>query len=103
MSNGKKYDSTTLDFNANLLFNNMLWAGLTFRTEDAIAPMAGFQYSWNNGDETMPQTIRFGYSYDVTTSEIKSYSSGSHEIMVTYCFSIIDKILMKKHFNPRFL
>jgi len=96
-------NETTLDFNANLLFNNMLWAGLTFRTEDAIAPMAGFQYSWDNEDETMPQTIRFGYSYDVTTSEIKSYSSGSHEIMVTYCFNIIDKILMKKHTNPRFL
>jgi type IX secretion system PorP/SprF family membrane protein len=96
-------NETTLDFNANVLWNNMLWAGLSFRTEDALAPMLGFQTSWNNEDETLPQTIRVGYSYDVTTSEIKNYSSGSHEIMVTYCFSVIDKILMKKHYNPRFL
>lgn len=96
-------NETTLDFNANVLWNNMLWAGLSFRTEDALAPMLGFQTSWNNEDETLPQTIRVGYSYDVTTSEIRNYSSGSHEIMVTYCFSVIDKILMKKHYNPRFL
>lgn len=96
-------NETTLDFNANALINDMIWAGLTYRTEDAIAPMAGFQYAWNNEDETAPQSIRIGYSYDLTTSEIKNYSSGSHEIMVTYCFNLIDKILMKKHANPRFL
>ena len=96
-------NETTLDINANVLVNNMIWAGLAYRTEDAIAPMVGFQTSWNNEDETFPQTIRVGYSYDLTTSEIKNYSSGSHEIMVTYCFNMIDKVLMKKHSNPRFL
>ena len=94
---------TTIDLNVNALINNMFWVGLSYRTEDAIAPMAGFQYAFNNEDETMPQTIRIGYSYDLTTSEIKTYSSGSHELMLTYCFNIIEKLVKKSHGNPRFL
>ena len=94
---------TTVDINVNALFNNMFWVGLSYRTEDAIAPMAGFQHSWNNEDETAPQTIRIGYSYDVTTSELSNYSSGSHEIMLTYCFNLIEKLVKKSHGNPRFL
>jgi len=26
--------------------------------------------------------VRIGYSYDVTTSRLKNYSSGTHEIML---------------------
>jgi type IX secretion system PorP/SprF family membrane protein len=92
-----------IDLNVNALINNMFWVGLTYRTEDAIAPMLGFQYSFNNEDETAPQTIRIGYSYDATTSELRNYSSGSHEIMLTYCFNIIEKLVKKSHGNPRFL
>jgi hypothetical protein len=33
--------------------------------------------------------LRIGYSYDVTTSKLKNYSSGSHEIMLNYCFMIV--------------
>jgi hypothetical protein len=29
-----------------------------------------------------------GYSYDLTTSRILKYSSGSHEIILRYCFGI---------------
>jgi type IX secretion system PorP/SprF family membrane protein len=92
-----------IDLNVNALINNMFWVGLTYRTEDAIAPMLGFQYSFNNEDETAPQTVRIGYSYDATTSELRNYSSGSHEIMLTYCFNIIEKLMKKSHGNPRFL
>jgi hypothetical protein len=30
--------------------------------------------------------FRIGYAYDFTTSKIKQYSSGTHEIMIGYDF-----------------
>ena len=62
------------DLNANVLFKNMLWGGLSFRPGDAVAPMVGFQKVFAekvSGRTTFNQTFRMGYSYDVTTSDIR--------------------------------
>jgi len=73
---------TTFDVNANVLWNKMFWLGLSYRMQDAIAPMLGFQQTTKG---KTPLTWKIGYSYDVTTSEIKQHSSGSHEIMLGIC------------------
>ncbi|MCB0760266.1 MAG: type IX secretion system membrane protein PorP/SprF [Flavobacteriales bacterium] len=95
----------TFDLNANVLWNDMVWAGVSYRLQDAIAPMAGFQMSWvgGSGYSKIPQKVMLGYSYDATTSEIRTYSAGSHEIFVTYCFNIISNPPQNRHANPRFL
>jgi len=51
-------------------------AGLFYRTGDAIIPMVGLQIS----------NIRFTFSYDVTTSSLKSYNNslGADEFNVMY-------------------
>ncbi|NNE54556.1 MAG: type IX secretion system membrane protein PorP/SprF [Flavobacteriales bacterium] len=102
------FNASIFDVNANVLYQDMLWAGLSFRPGDALAPMVGYQYSWEGvggatGRDRIPQKVMVGYSYDVTTSEIKNYSDGSHELFVTYCFNIIANPLLNKHANPRFL
>lgn len=74
---------TQFDLNLNVLFQNMIWAGATYRYQDAIAPTVGFQKTLSNND-----WFKIGYSYDVTTSAIKSYSNGTHEIMLNYCHPI---------------
>jgi type IX secretion system PorP/SprF family membrane protein len=95
----------TFDLNANVLWSDMVWAGVSYRYGDAIAPMAGFQMSWMGGSgySKIPQKVMLGYSYDATTSEIRTYSSGSHEIFVTYCFNLISTPPQNRHANPRFL
>lgn len=85
---------TQVDFNANLFINNKYWAGAAYRLQDAIVIMAGI--------ELMPN-LRFGYSYDLTTSGIKTYSSGSHEIVLNYCFSPTKVVKRQFHRNVRFL
>ncbi|MBL7950545.1 MAG: type IX secretion system membrane protein PorP/SprF [Flavobacteriales bacterium] len=92
--------STQLDLNATLLYNNQVWLGVSYRTEDAIAPMVGYQFATGKNKDGM---AKIGYSYDVTTSQLKNYSSGSHEIMVSYCFLIAPKEKLQIYKNVRFL
>ncbi|MCW5900293.1 MAG: type IX secretion system membrane protein PorP/SprF [Flavobacteriales bacterium] len=91
--------STQFDVNATFLYNSMVWLGVSYRTEDAIAPMIGYQHKMPNGKSM----LRVGYSYDVTTSQLRNYSSGSHEVMVNYCVLLEKKPDLQIYRNVRFL
>lgn len=67
------------DLNCFLIWNEKLRGGLTWRPMDAAVVLLGYQYRDN---------LYIGYSYDLTTSRILKYSSGSHEIVLRYCFGI---------------
>jgi type IX secretion system PorP/SprF family membrane protein len=71
--------TTQLDINAAATYNNEIWGGVTYRVYDALAIMAGYQIT---------KDLRATYSYDLTTSSLANSSSGSHEIMMSYCFTI---------------
>ena len=60
------------------LLNNFLWLGTSYRTGDAISLITGFQLS--------PQ-LRVFYSYDYALTDLQQYSSGSHEITISYDFT----------------
>jgi type IX secretion system PorP/SprF family membrane protein len=96
-----KTDGTSMqvDLNATFLYNKTVWLGVSYRTEDAIAPMIGYQQAVSDGNGF----VRIGYSYDLTTSELRNYSSGSHEIMLSYCFNIVPKPDLQIYRNVRFL
>ena len=91
--------STQFDLNALFLYNNMVWLGVSYRTEDAIAPMIGYQHQFTDGRSM----LRIGYSYDVTTSNLRNYSSGSHEVMLNYCVTLIKPPQEQFYRNVRFL
>jgi type IX secretion system PorP/SprF family membrane protein len=91
--------STQGDVNATATYDNTFWLGVSYRLEDAIAPMAGYQYGFPDGKST----LRIGYSYDLTTSELNNYSSGSHELMLGYCYRLLKPLPKRIYKNPRFL
>jgi type IX secretion system PorP/SprF family membrane protein len=62
-----------LDLNCRVTYQDMYWGGLSYRVNDAVVAMLGLYL--NN-------TFSFSYSYDITTSHLGKYSSGSHEIML---------------------
>lgn len=102
------FSTMTFDLNTIVDWNNTLYAGLSYRLQDAIAPMAGYVYSFPSrrvpgSNNVLSQSLRIGYSYDATTSELKNYSTGSHEIMLSYCFNIDLVPIRKPYGNPRFL
>ncbi|TAL60689.1 MAG: type IX secretion system membrane protein PorP/SprF [Bacteroidetes bacterium] len=89
---------TTFDLHCNLLYDNFIWGGLSYRLQDAIAPMIGV--AWKPNDK---QTIKIGYSYDLGTSDLKAHHSNTHEILVNYCIKWNRPPKIQSHINPRFL
>lgn len=65
--------SPQLDLGARIFYKNKIWIGSTYRTKDAVTAMVGYTYKDN---------LTFGYAYDVTTSDLKQYSNGTHELMI---------------------
>ena len=84
---------TQADINLNLHIKDKFWLGASYRLDDAIVVMAGF---------TIFENLKLGYSYDVTTSKVKDYSSGTHELMLGYCYKIKPKPIPMLR-NVRFL
>jgi type IX secretion system PorP/SprF family membrane protein len=60
------------EISARIFYTKDYWAGVTYRTNNTIVAMAGFQVDG----------IYFGYAYDAALGAIRNYTGGSHEIMV---------------------
>ena len=79
-----------LDLSCNVLLRDFIWGGLAYRTGDALSFLAGAQ---------LTKQLRLGYSYDFSTSELKDFNSGSHELMLGYDFSFDkNKIISPRYF-----
>jgi len=78
------------DLNAALWIKDVVSIGVQYRTSADIGAMVEFQAT--------PQ-IRLGYSYDRSTTALKNFNSGSHEIMLRYEFGFSKgKILSPRYF-----
>jgi type IX secretion system PorP/SprF family membrane protein len=90
--------STQVDANLLVRWNKKLFFGGSYRINDAVIAMAGLDMSF-----TPQLSGKFGYAYDVTLSNIKTYSSGSHEIMMGMCYKLVPEGKITRHQNVRFL
>ena len=86
------FASTQVDVNATAVFNNRFWAGLSYRLQDAVAVNVGLNL-WRD--------LRLGLAYDITTSKLNQYSSGTAEIFLGYCFKIEKPTVKTKFYNTR--
>jgi type IX secretion system PorP/SprF family membrane protein len=91
-----KFDQAAVqvDIAALLEYKSTFWGGLNYRYQDAVSIIVGLQY----------KAFKVGYSYDITTSQLGiSRTSGSHEVMLKYCFKIEGDKGRKSYRNTRFL
>ena len=68
------------DVNVKATYLNRVWAGVSYRHGDAVSFLIGYKHD---------NRILFGYSFDYSYTRLRSYSIGSHELMIGYQF---DKI-----------
>jgi len=77
------------DINAKVRYKNILWAGISYRHQDAVAAMVGV---------IVNNMFDISYSYDYTTSAIGLYSGGSHEIMIGYRLTTKSRVICPSNF-----
>lgn len=82
----------SVDVTANVLFNNVFEVGAGYRLDDAVTGLVNFRVT---------PSIRIGYAYDHTLSNLGRFNSGSHEFMILFD---IDKLGTQKGYDksPRF-
>jgi type IX secretion system PorP/SprF family membrane protein len=61
-----------VDINTTANYNDQYWIGVSYRTSRAIILMLGVGV----------RNLYFGYAYDMNLSEVRNYTSGSHELMM---------------------
>ena len=80
-----------LDVNANLIYNNKMWGGVSYRLDEGLILLAGMNIT---------DDFRFGIGYDVT---MVNPLGNSFEVMLGYNFKIKRNNTISKYKNPRFL
>lgn len=87
----KTVDSRPIEFdlNANFLFDEVLWAGMSYKSSKQVVVMTQIQ---------LTDPLQFGYSYTISAGPIRTVELGSHEIMLNYRFWFNKKGLV----SPRY-
>ncbi len=70
------FKAIQLDLTSRIYFKNDYWAGLSWRTNDALILLLGFNYN----------RFYFAYAYDFTLTDIRKQSLGSHELTLAIKF-----------------
>ena len=78
-----------VDASANFLFFDKFMLGGAYRWDAAVSALAGFQVT---------DGLFIGYSYDMETTNLRRYNSGSHEVFLR--FELFNKV--SKMVSPRF-
>ena len=80
-----------LDINANVLFAEVLWLGLSWRSMADFDAMMQVQ---------LTDQLMLGYSYDfANTTDLRRVNSGSHELMINYRFRYAkNKVITPRYF-----
>jgi type IX secretion system PorP/SprF family membrane protein len=90
MSKIVKGAPVSVDITANLLYNEKFEFGAAYRIDDAISALVNINIT---------PTLRVGYAYDYTLSNLGQFNSGTHEIMLLFDLDLLGKGYDK---SPRF-
>ena len=73
----KKVGNIPISYDANLkfVFRDRFWLGGSYRKGDSFAALAGINFS---------NVFNITYAYDYATSRLRSYTSGSHELVLGF-------------------
>ena len=79
----------SVDISANFLMNDRLELGLNYRLDDSLGALVSFG---------LTPSLRMGYAYDYTTTNLGNFNSGTHEAFLLWDIDFSKKNLK----SPRF-
>jgi type IX secretion system PorP/SprF family membrane protein len=68
----------SFDVSANFLFNETFWIGAGYRINESAAAIGGI------ADFQISKQMRIGYAYEYPISDIRPYTSGTHEVLLMF-------------------
>jgi type IX secretion system PorP/SprF family membrane protein len=68
----------SLDISANFLFHEKFWLGGGYRFNESAAAIGGI------ADFQVSKQLRIGYAYEYPISDIRAYTSGTHEVLLMF-------------------
>ncbi|WP_339755648.1 type IX secretion system membrane protein PorP/SprF [uncultured Winogradskyella sp.] len=68
----------SFDISANFLFYETFWIGAGYRINENAAAIGGI------ADFQISKQMRIGYAYEYPISDIRAYTSGTHEILLMF-------------------
>lgn len=80
----------SVDITANVLYNDKFELGAAYRVNDAVSALMNINVT---------PSLRIGYAYDYTVSNLGQFNSGTHEIMLLFDLDLLGKGYDK---SPRF-
>lgn len=83
-----------LIINTTVVYNEKVWFGLSHRWSSAFTAMFGME---------LFKDVQVGFGYDIETTKIMSYSSGSLEVMIRYSFEIVREKFPEVYRSVRYL
>lgn len=82
--------AASMDVSVNVLFNEKFELGASYRIDDSVSGLMSIKVS---------PSIRVGYAYDHTTSNLGQFNSGTHEFFMLFNIDLLGKGFDK---SPRF-
>jgi type IX secretion system PorP/SprF family membrane protein len=84
---------TSFDITANALFDNFFELGVGYRFDDSVSGLVAFNIS---------PSMRIGYSYDYTLTNLGDFNSGTHEIFLLFDLNLSGLSSKGYDKSPRF-
>ncbi len=82
-------NTTQLDMHCSLIIKEKVWLGAGIRSNGNLSALLNLQVN---------HQLRVGYSYGYEISELSSYNSGSHEIVLQYNFNYLLEVISPRYF-----
>jgi len=83
--------STQYNISTIVKYNDKFWAGLNYRLQESVGVLIGVRF----------KDFKIGYAYDINTMQYRT--SGSHEVVLGYCFKIKGDRSKTSYKNTRYL
>jgi len=78
-----------MDYNALINLKDKIWMGVGYRNKNMLVLILQCQLTYQ---------IRLGYSYEYQSGTLQKYTSGSHEIVLSYTFRYSRKVMGPRQF-----
>ena len=82
----------SFDVTANFLFNEVFWIGAAYRINERAGALGGI------ADFQISKQLRIGYAYEYPISDLRPYTSGTHEVLLMFELFNVKRVKSPRYF-----